>query len=252
MLEPLTSAEECVEASSGDPLVTQLVTRWVPEPGSWRLGAAVGARCSWWGYAELYVIGPPEDSAALVREAVAAGERGPRLSTSRRARALLPWPAEAVEHTWAFRSTASPPAVPTDVAAWLADPVSEVAGLLARAFADASMQADDPHVRRWAGIRAADGGLVACVADGTADDRLGFFASLTVDPATRGAGLGERLSAWVTAELLREHPRVGLWHMGENLVADRLYTRLGFRDDHQMVAFPTPGGSRIGSVRGEA
>ena len=239
MLERLDSAAECVAASGGDPLVTQLVTRRIDDLPSWRYGAAVGAHCNWWGDPELYVVGPPEDAAALMMTALASEPHGSFLSVPQAARPLLPYPdAGDDEDGWAFRWTDRAPDAAGPAAAWLADADDEVAELLGRAFPDASVQPGGPHARRWAGIREPGGRLVACAADATADDRVGFIASIAVDPGSRTAGLGATISAWATRALLAEHPRVGLWHFHGNDAADRLYTRLGFRDEHRMVGLP--------------
>jgi len=81
---------------------------------------------------------------------------------------------------------------------------------------------------RWAGTRAPDGSLLACIVDATATPSVGFVAALAVRPDVRRHGHGQALLAWATNELLQEHPRVGLWYEGNNTAAIAMYERLGF------------------------
>ena len=77
--------------------------------------------------------------------------------------------------------------------------------------------------------------MSACAADATLDERVGFLASIATHPDDRGTGAGAAVTAWSTAELVREHGACGLWLMAGNAVAAALYTRLGFHDEHPMA-----------------
>jgi GNAT superfamily N-acetyltransferase len=244
VLESLPSAADAREASGGDLLVTHLVTRFVTDPPSYRFGAAVAVWTNFWGRPELAVVGPGPDAAKLLGELdPALIARGHEASIVATAVPLLP-ERFGVSFPWAFRWTDAPPPRPVGdgIARWLdatgatdATAEAEVGALLDRGFPDASMRPGDPHLRRWAGLRDAGGVLVACAGDATGDDSLGFLASIASDPELRGRGYGAQISAWSTQQLLREHGTVGLWHMGDNVRADAVYTALGYRDEHRMV-----------------
>ena len=194
------------------------------------------------GEPDVCVVGDPGDAAVLARHHLA---RDPHLRGASVPEAAAPVLAEdgwEVVDGWAFRWTDAAPPLPVDGAAWLPpEAEDEVRALLDVAFPDASMPAGHPDVRRFAGLRR-DGRLVACAADTTVAPGLGFLASITSHPDVRGTGTGAGISAWATAELVREHGRCGLWHMRGNAVAAALYTRLGYRDNHRMLVVrpPTP------------
>ena len=98
-------------------------------------------------------------------------------------------------------------------------------------IADAGMGGDDRH-RRWATLRA-----------------------LAVDPAVRGAGIGQRLVGWCIGQARRHGaPAIYLHSAIFQATAHRLYERLGFRrmPEHDLDATtgyrdtpPTPGVPRL-------
>jgi len=239
--------DEVTVVAARDPLTAQSVSLRVPETAVIALGTAVavhqrlGQEIDDW-----CVTGPPADTEALFRALLA---RGTHESGS------LPWAAVeslardvAVDEVsrWDFRWTdeAPPPVspkVPGPAPAWL-DPTerAEVQRLLDAAFPTAALQVADPEVRRWAGVRDAEGALVACAADASTAPTLGFITSIGCAEKARGQGYGAAVTAFATAELVRERGRAGLWAYHSNRGAARVYDWLGYRDDHWMAWFTVP------------
>ncbi|MGW0732521.1 GNAT family N-acetyltransferase [Streptomyces sp. NPDC002851] len=92
-------------------------------------------------------------------------------------------------------------------------------------------------VSLWAGIRGADGQLVACGAlSSLRDSATPLMASVATDSAQRGQGLGAALTAWLTRRAVREHGLCTLWQLAGNAAAQRLYDRLGYRDEDPCVS----------------
>ncbi|GAA2710321.1 MULTISPECIES: GNAT family N-acetyltransferase [Streptomyces] len=92
-------------------------------------------------------------------------------------------------------------------------------------------------VRLWAGIRDADGRLVACGAmSSLRDSGAPLMASVATDAALRGQGLGAALTSWLTRYAVRRYGCCTLWQLADNTPADRLYTRLGYRNEDPCVA----------------
>ncbi|MFJ9419350.1 GNAT family N-acetyltransferase [Streptomyces sp. NPDC101227] len=94
-------------------------------------------------------------------------------------------------------------------------------------------------VRLWAGIRAPDGDgrLVACGALSTLrDSGAPLMASVATDARLRGQGLGAALTSWLTRYAVRRHGFCTLWQLADNTPAERLYTRLGYRNEDPCVA----------------
>lgn len=92
-------------------------------------------------------------------------------------------------------------------------------------------------VRLWAGIRDTDGRLVACGAmSSLRDSGAPLMASVATDAAQRGQGLGGALTSRLTRHAIRRHGFCALWQLAGNTPAERLYTRLGFRNEDPCVA----------------
>ncbi|MEV4744266.1 GNAT family N-acetyltransferase [Streptomyces sp. NPDC049555] len=92
-------------------------------------------------------------------------------------------------------------------------------------------------VRLWAGIRDAGGRLVACGAmSSLRDSGAPLMASVASDAALRGQGLGAALTSWLTRHAVRRYGVCTLWQLADNTPADRLYTRLGYRNEDPCVA----------------
>lgn len=229
---------DLLAALPGDLLLLQLSSGWVRERPARVLGGAVAMYHAFGGGEDVVVTGDPGDAYDLVLVAAAADPRplsAPREVTDR----LVAERGWEWHEGWAFRATSVAPALPLDGAAWLGpEDDEEVRGLLTAGFPDASLPVGHPSVRRWAGLRR-EGRLVACAADATAVEELGFLASIASHPDVRGTGAGTAVTAWATAALVEEHGACGLWHMENNRVASAVYARLGYSDDHRMgVAAP--------------
>ncbi|MFF8371894.1 GNAT family N-acetyltransferase [Streptomyces lydicus] len=97
-------------------------------------------------------------------------------------------------------------------------------------------------VSLWAAIRGADGELVACGAlSSLRDSGAPLMASVATDARQRGQGLGAGLTSWLTREAVRRHGFCTLWQLADNVPAERLYSRLGYRNEDPCVS------ARIGS-----
>ncbi|HEU0130156.1 MAG TPA: GNAT family N-acetyltransferase [Mycobacteriales bacterium] len=231
MIRPLSPAD-LAAAGERDLLLRQLAARHATDRPVTACGEAVALWHLFGDDPELVITGPPTDATVLARAAFAdPAVHGVSLPVP--AVPLLAGLGLAEPMGWAFRWTTEAPSLPTEGVAWAGDE-DEVRDLLAVAFPDASMPVGHPDVRRWAGLRR-DGRLVAVAADATIVPGLGFLASIATHPDLRGTGAGAAVTAWSTAELVREEGACGLWHMADNLVAAALYTRLGYRDEHPMA-----------------
>ncbi|MFG2138298.1 GNAT family N-acetyltransferase [Streptomyces sp. NPDC048650] len=92
-------------------------------------------------------------------------------------------------------------------------------------------------VSLWVGIRGADGRLVACGAlSSLRDSGAPLMASVATDAAQRGQGLGAALTSWLTRYAVRRYGFCTLWQLADNTPAERLYTRLGYRNEDPCVA----------------
>ena len=215
----------------GDLLLLQLSALWRDDL-TWRArGGAVAMQHLYSGEPEWAVVGDPDAAYGLTLDL--GTDRF--VSVPRATGDKLLAGGWVEREGWAFRVTRVAPGLPVEGVAWLPTGADdEVRDVLAAGFPDASMQAGDERVRRWAGLRR-DGRLVAVAADATAAEELGFLASIATLPDARGTGAGAAVTAWATSELVREHGACGLWHMAGNAVASGLYARLGYSDDHRMA-----------------
>jgi GNAT superfamily N-acetyltransferase len=209
----------------------------VPDAPAYALGRAVALHMDFWERPELVVTGADEDAEALVRAYAARHDLHGMSVPYGIARSLTDLGLR-YEVAWGFRATTTAPDV-REPAAWLpASADDEVRAFLAESFPDASLPVGHRDVRRWAGVRR-DGRLVACAADATAAEEVGFVASIASRPDVRGTGAGAAVTAWITRALLAEHPYAGLWHMGDNPAA-ALYERLGYTDHRPMAVVGLP------------
>lgn len=62
------------------------------------------------------------------------------------------------------------------------------------------------------------------------------MASVATDARQRGQGLGAALTSWLTRYAVRRHGFCTLWQLADNAPAERLYTRLGYRNEDLCVA----------------
>ncbi|GAA4353990.1 GNAT family N-acetyltransferase [Angustibacter luteus] len=249
-LEALTSYDELVAASAGDPFVRWMVDRRRPVR-AWGLGPGVAwvRRTPHWRD-NLTVVATPDVAAARLPELLAlAGDVRritvpfgtlPRLDDALAAR-IVP----GIGDDWEWMLTATAPPAP-DV---LVEPVGagrlpDVTDLLARSSPRHSATVADPGVVAWLGVR--DGArLVACAAVEEDPPGVPGLASIATDPAYRGRGLGAAVTAAATRWAFeRGHEVVTLGMYSDNTVARRLYRRLGFGGDHRWssrgLAAPPP------------
>jgi GNAT superfamily N-acetyltransferase len=149
---------------------------------------------------------------------------------------------------WDWMWTQQPPvAVPAEDAVRdldVTDPrtAGEVLSLLRSASPRHSAEPGDPYADRWVGVRNPDDGrLVACGACGDGVPGVPLLASIAVDPATRGRGLGAAVAAALTRGALADGaPVVTVDLYADNPVARRLYERLGFTLDQAFTSRPLP------------
>ena len=194
--------DDLVRISAGHPLIRHLVPHRVATEAAWSYGSAVALVNGYWDAADepgdLMLVGPPEDAAALARLLVP--QRRP-MAMPAAAYELLPAGLLEKPSPWGFRWSDSPTRTAPDAAAWL-DSRPEVEQLLDEAFPDASFRPSSPRVRGWAGIRDAEGRLVACAADTTEAPGVGFVAAITTSPELRGNSLGRQVTGWLVDRLV--------------------------------------------------
>lgn len=190
----------------------------------------------------LWSVGEPDAAAALVvRGAHALPDRvreftGP-CGTEERVRRHLPV-TDVVE--WVFRWTLEEPPVQQGEERVIELAETHHDELLAFLNEHSPAHSTGPgssDVSLWAGIRDADGRLVACGAlSSLRDSGAPLMASVATDAALRGQGLGAALTSWLTRYAVRRHGFCTLWQLADNAPAERLYTRLGYRNEDPCVA----------------
>ncbi|UIX31784.1 GNAT family N-acetyltransferase [Streptomyces sp. GQFP] len=84
-------------------------------------------------------------------------------------------------------------------------------------------------VRRWAGVRDVDGGLLAVAADAWSGVGCGLLGGVVVHPGARGRGLGAAVSRFVVEALVRDYGRAALVVDADNVPAIVAYERIGMR-----------------------
>ena len=252
-LRRLETHQELLDATHGSPFV-----RWdIPRPleaTAYALGDAVAVlRRTHTRRLGLLVMGPRDDAGGLVgalrTEAILPTDlRG--ITVSRNAiDAVAPhfdFP-DGSEWEW-MCTTTEPPRV--DAEAGLVplthDDLPAIEHLLA---------ADNPGTdarpfafpgQDWVGLRAEDGGLVAC---GVREPNLAgapILAGITVARSHRGRGLGLAVTACLTRASVHEHGVCTLGMYSHNDVARRTYTGLGYGHVHawssrRVASAPPPG-----------
>lgn len=181
----------------------------------------------------LAVYGPVDALVPLVREVSA--EVGPSyrpFGDPERIDALVagvPGLVEAGSFGWMDLAEGAPASVAgAGRARWLGeDATDEVAALIEAGFPGSYAKPGMPGVERWAGVRDADGRLLAVAALAWSAPGIGLLAGVGVDPAARGRGLGRMVCAFVLAEARGRHGRAALMVDEWNHAAVRMYQGLG-------------------------
>ncbi|BCJ41455.1 hypothetical protein GCM10010168_55460 [Actinoplanes ianthinogenes] len=222
-----------------------LFVRWAAEADGarvWRRpGATVVACADLAHWDRLVMSGDPDALAGLVREVLpevgatfrpfgpeelvaAVVARAPELEVS----AHFAW-MDITEPIGPAAVTEPGPTGQSGTARWLVeDEWPEVTALLAESFPDSYARPGEAGVRRWAGIRDADGRLVAVAADAWSTSAIGFLAGVTTRPDARGRGLAAALCRFAADEMLIGRERVALLADYVNVAAVATYRKLGF------------------------
>lgn len=234
-MQEITTSAELRAAGKDDPLLVHLLPHLTPGRPAYAMDGAVLLAYDYWDDLGWLVIGPASAGARLVGEAAGLLNDGKHLSVPEESVDQLPAGWWQPHTPWRFRWSDRRPPAPTVDAHWLAESEwPDVDELLDDSFAEASVRPGNRHARRWAGIRGADGRLVACAADCT-ESEIGFMASIGSRLTARRTGVGLAITTWLTHRLLDDYGVAALWQYSSNTVATALYDRLGFTDDHRYV-----------------
>jgi ribosomal protein S18 acetylase RimI-like enzyme len=126
-----------------------------------------------------------------------------------------------------IRGPASVPLQPP-AAYWLPETeLRDVAALLRVSFPDSDAQPGAPGVEHWAGIRDAQGRLVAVAAAAWSAPDIGYLAGVAVHPDGRGQGYGAAVCGFALHDALAKQGAAALMVEEWNDAAIRLYRSLG-------------------------
>ncbi len=228
MREILTTAE-LIRASGGDPLIVWAGQGFRPGVRAWYDGEAVAVAAPDLSKRNrLAVVGPVDSVARLVAGVFA--EVGPSFrpfgdeQLMRDLASCVPGLSFSAAFGW--MSTAELPVV-TTTAAWLEGDTG-VEALLTEAAPTSHAWPGRSGVRRWAAATGDSGELLSVAADAWSAPEIGFLAGVATRPVARGNGLSRQVCAFVTAELIKQHGRVGLMVDRDNATAIAVYHRLGY------------------------
>ncbi|MGC0421295.1 GNAT family N-acetyltransferase [Embleya sp. AB8] len=231
----ITEHEELVRRCAGDPMCVWAAQGLRGGRRAWASAdrrAAVVAGADLSRHDRLALYGPPDALVPLVREVLA--EVGPSyrpFGAPERIAALVagvPGLVAAGSFGWMDLVAAREPDSVPGPALWLAEDADhEVAALIEAGFPSSYAKPGVPGVERWAGVRDADGTLLAVAALAWSAPSIGFLAGVGVAPAARGRGLGRVVCAFVLAEARARHGGAALMVDEWNHAAVRLYERLG-------------------------
>ncbi len=226
---------ECLAASGHDPYV-----RWQIDPArtpdGWVVDGAVAfERHDRQGRRTVTVVGTPTAAARAVERLVPAN-RPVRVTVPRGTLDVLGERVrvgDGADWDW-LRTDVRPTRAPEEDRVVTVTDDDAVRALLATASPRHSAVPGDDEVRRWVGVPADDGTLLACAAHTEAVPGVPHLASIATHPSARGRGLGALVTGTLTGRLLDEgSPVVTLGMYADNDVARRMYLRLGYRCDHR-------------------
>ncbi|WP_433267967.1 GNAT family N-acetyltransferase [Actinosynnema sp. CS-041913] len=190
---------------------------------AWAHGDAVGVLTPALNrYDRLVLAGPAEDVAVILRARQRPGVRP--LVTTELAAELPDFPTTAT-FGWMERTGS----LDAPDLGWLhEDEWDDVEALLRKASPNSYVWPYQPGPRRWTGIHADDGTLIAVGADAWSAPGIGFIAGVATHPDHRGLGLSTRLCAFLTSALLAESGACALMVDAHNQTAIKVYERLGY------------------------
>lgn len=196
---------------------------------AWRSGeAVVVATPDLSKHDRLSVWGDVGDLATLTRQALADVGPGFRpFGDEQLIRELAERvPQLAFRASFGWMDTAEAPSLTTS-AAWL-DGDAGVEAMLREAAPGSYAWPGRSGIRRWAALTDEAGGLLSVAADAWSAPQVGFIAGVATKAVARGRGLSGQVCAFVTAELMKAHGRVGLMVDRDNAPAISVYRRLGY------------------------
>ena len=240
-LTPLASAAEVLAATGRDPFARSSLRRDLVR--GWTAGAAT----AWLGIDPddgtpyLSTLGPPVRVAGLLAELLPDLPPGQRATVPRGTPEHLPAGVRLRGTDWDLRwLDVPPPLQPGEERVAPLDDEDAVQELLRASSPTASALPGDPAVRRWVGVRDADGLLLACAADTSGATGVGHLSSIAVRPQARGQGLGRAVTAALVRQLLEGGDElVTLGMYADNAHARAVYDALGFADEHPFTSGPT-------------
>ncbi len=228
MREILTTTE-LFRVSGGDPMIVWAGQGFRPGVRAWYDGDAVAVAAPELSKRDRLAVAGPVDSVARLAAEVFA-EVGPGFrpfGDEQLIRDLADrMPDLSFSAAFGWMDTAELPAG-TTTAAWLEGDAG-VEALLAEAAPASYAWPGRSGVRRWAAATDDSGELLSVAADAWSAPEIGFLAGVATHPVARGKGLSRQVCGFVTAELIKQHGRVGLMVDGDNLAAIAVYRRLGY------------------------
>lgn len=196
-----------------------------------------------------YGLGPTECLDALLTAARSTGllDGVSWVNLPRQDRGSLPAGYELNEE-WDFRWTTRPIAeVPGEDRVAPVDDADAINALLDVAFPESMLRPGHPMAHGWYGIWSG-GTLVACAGDRStrspdlAAEPVGVIGGVAVHPEHRGRGYGAAVTAALARRLRERYGLVTLGVIAGNVVATRLYERLGFTGVVELTSIRrTPG-----------
>jgi GNAT superfamily N-acetyltransferase len=186
----------------------------------------------------LLVMGPPDDAGELVGVMAAEDLCPADLSGITVQRGSLDAVAACLpvgdgnDWEWMYAAAAPPRVAAEDRLVPLAeDDLDDISALLAEANPHTDARPFE-HPGQWVGVRDGRGRLVACGVRETNAAGFPVLAGITVQPASRGTGLGVAVTAHLTRAAVADAGVCTLGLYSDNDVARRIYHGLGYTGDH--------------------